>query len=73
MDYPYFKTQYKMITIDLSKQHVLDTDPKAIQQTENLDENKNTKIIFIIEEAKETIFDFSQGTMRGLYIYFVII
>ena len=60
-----------MITIDLSKQHVLDTDPKAIQQTENLDENKNTKII--IEEAKETIFDFSQGTMRGLYIYFVII
>ena len=30
-------------------------------------------IIFIIEEAKETISDVSQGTMAVLYIYFALI
>ena len=29
-DYPYFKKRHKIIAIDLSKQYVLDTDPKAI-------------------------------------------
>ena len=33
LDYNYFKEHYKMITIDLSKQQELDSDPKAIQQT----------------------------------------
>ena len=32
LDYIYFKTYYKMIAIDLSKQEALDTDLKAIQQ-----------------------------------------
>ena len=31
LDYPYFKDHYKMIVIDLSKQRVLDADPKGIQ------------------------------------------
>ena len=31
LDYPYFKENYKMIAIDLSKQHVLDADPRLIQ------------------------------------------
>ena len=52
-----------MITIELSKQLTLDTDPKAIQQisfTGNLarDGNENTTMFFIIEEAKETAFRF---------------
>ena len=40
LDYPYFKENYKMIAIDLSKQQALDADPRAIQQinfTANLD------------------------------------
>ena len=40
LDYPYFKENYKLIAIDLSKQQPLDTDPKAVQQinfTGNLD------------------------------------
>ena len=40
LDYSYFKENYKMIAIDLSKQQALDADPRAIQQinfTENLD------------------------------------
>ena len=31
LDYPYFKENYKMIAIDLSKQQVLGADPRAIQ------------------------------------------
>ena len=58
-----------MIAIDLSKQQPLDADPKAMQQisfNENLDQAGNTTIFFIIEEAKETILDFLQGTVRVL-------
>ena len=56
-----------MFAIDLSKQQVLDTDPRVIQQinfTANLDRTGNTTIFFIIEEAKETILDFSRGTVK---------
>ena len=30
LDYSYFKENYKMIAVDLSKQQVLDADPRAI-------------------------------------------
>ena len=69
LDYPYLKENYKMIAIDLSRQIELDTDPRAIQQidfTTNLDRAGNTTIFFIIKEAKETIFEFSQGTVKVL-------
>ena len=69
LDYFYFKENYKMIPIDLSKQQVLDADPRAIQQinfTANLDRAGNTRIYFILEEAKETVFEFSQGTVKVL-------
>ena len=65
-----------MIAIDLSKQQALDADPKAIQQInfiENLDREGNTTIFFIIEEVKETILDFSQGTVKVLKFYFVLV
>ena len=48
---------------------MLDADPKAIQQisfTANLDRAENTRLYFILEEAKETIFEFSQGTVKIL-------
>ena len=51
-----------IIAIDLSRQNELDADPRAIQQinfTANLDRAGNTTIFFIIEEAKETVFEFS--------------
>ena len=74
LDYNYFKNYYKMIVIDLSKQQALDPDPKAIQQvnfTGNL-ENQST-IFFIIEEAKETVLDFSQGTVKVFYFFFCVL
>ena len=58
-----------MIAIGLSKQQLLDTDPKAMQPTNftgNLVLNGNTTIFFINEEAKETILDFLQGIVRVL-------
>ena len=69
LDYIYFKNYYKMIAVDLSKQQALDADPKAIQQinlTANLDRTGNTRIYLILEEAKETVFQFSQGTVKVL-------
>ena len=68
LDYPYFRDNYKMIAVDLSKQQALNADPRAIQQiyfTANLEED-NTRIYFILEEAKETILNFVQGTVKVL-------
>ena len=45
-----------MIAVDLSKEQVLDADPRAVQQinfTANLDKTGNTRIYFILEEAKK--------------------
>ena len=70
LDYPYFKEYYKVIAIDLSKQQALDADPKPLQQinfTGNLERDGNTTMIFfIIEEVKETVLDFSNGTVKAL-------
>ena len=60
LDYTYFKKYYKMIAVDLSKQQVLDADPKAIQQINfkaNLD-RENTRFYSILEEAKELVLNF---------------
>ena len=56
-----------MIAVDLSKQKALDFDPKAIQLinfTGNLDRAGNTRVYFILEEAKETVLDFAQGVVK---------
>ena len=69
LDYPYFKEHYKFIATNLSKQQALDTHPKAMQQinfTGNLEKNNGATMFFIIEGAKETVLDFSQGTVNVL-------
>ena len=69
LSYSYFIENYKLIAIDLSKQEALDADPRAIQQidfTANLDEGDGATMFFIIEQAKETAFEFSQGTVKVL-------
>ena len=56
-----------MIAVDLSKQQDLEADAKRIQQinfTANLDREENTRFYFILEEAKETVFEFSQRTSK---------
>ena len=52
---------------DLSKQQALDAGPKALQETNftgNLDREEDATTFLIIKEAKKTILDFSQGTVR---------
>ena len=54
---------------DICKMIAIDADPKAIQQisfTANLERAGNAKIFLILEGAKETILDFSQGTAKLL-------
>ena len=58
-----------MIVEVLSKQQALDADPKAIQKinfTARFDRAENTRIYLIIEEAKATVLEFSQGTVKVL-------
>ena len=58
-----------MIAINISRQQTLDANPRAIQQinfTANLDKAGNITMFFIIEEAKETVLDFSQETVKVL-------
>ena len=69
LDYPYFRDNYKMIAVDLTRQQALDADPRAIQQinfTANLDRADNTRTYFILEESKETKLNFAQGTVKVL-------
>ena len=60
-----------MIAVELSKQQALDADPEAVQQinfTANLVRAERTRFYFILEEAKETVFEFSQGTVKVLWM-----
>ena len=69
LDHNYFRDNFKMIAKDLSKQQAFDADPRAIKQinfTANLDRAGNTRIFFIFKEAKETVLDFSKGTVKVL-------
>ena len=69
LDYLYFRDNYKMIAIDLSRQQALDPDPRKIQQinfTANLDRAGNTRVYFILEESKETKLNFAQDTVKVL-------
>ena len=76
----YFKEHYKLIATDLSKQQKLDADSKAIQlinftgnRENNANLENNTTIFFIIEKVKETVLDFSNGTVKVLWFYLVLI
>ena len=62
-----------MIAVDLSKLEALDADPKSLQQinfTGNLEEQPT--IFFVTEEAKETILDSSQGTVKLFWYKFLL-
>ena len=71
MDYAYFKDDYKLIAVDLSKQKALDADPRAIQQivfhkVVGGANNTKTRLYTILEKSKETMLEFSKGTAKVL-------
>ena len=73
---PISKKYYKLIARDLSKQRKLDVDPKAMQQINfigNLDRGEGAALFFIIEEAKETLLDYSKQTVKVLWFFFILV
>ena len=64
----------KIITVDLSKQNVLDAAPRAIQQIvfqEIAGGNEGTKIRLytILEQSKETVLGFYKGTAKVFWLH----
>ena len=63
LDFAYFKENYKLMTIDLSKQTKL-KDPQQINFIGKLDKDNRTTMFFIIEKSEETTFNFLQNSVR---------
>ena len=71
LDYAYFKDNYRLIAVDLSKQKSLDADPRAIQQivfqgVVGGENNTKIRLYTILEKSKETILEFAKGTTKVL-------
>ena len=63
LDFAYFEKNYGLIAVDLSKQKALDADPRAIQQIIFTGKaSENIVVYYILEQSKETILQFSEGT-----------
>ena len=61
LDFAYFKANYRLIAIDLSKQTKL-KDAQQISFIGKLDEANGATIFFIIEKSEKTTFNFSQNS-----------
>ena len=63
LDYAYFKDNYRLTAVDLSKQKALDADPRAIKQAVfqgvvgGADGTK-TRLYTILEQSRETVLEF---------------
>ena len=67
LDYAYFKNNYRLTPVDLSKQKASDADPRTIQQIVfqglvGRDDNTKIRLYTIFEQSKETALDFYKGT-----------
>ena len=66
LDYPYFKENYKMIAVDLSRQNELDADPRAIQHinfTANL-EQEIQQYSLLLKKQKKLFLNFHRHLTR---------
>ena len=74
LDYAYFKDNYRLIAVDLSKQKALDADPRAIQQivfqgvVGGAPDNTKIRLYTILEKSKETVLEFYKGIAKVLWI-----
>ena len=65
LDYGYFKKNYKLVAVALSKQKELDADPRAIQQIEfKYMLETNSTIYWVLKKSKETILEFYKRTVK---------
>ena len=63
LDFAYFKENYKLIAIDLSKQTKL-KDPQQINFIGKLDKNNGATMFFIIEKSEDTTLQNSATNMK---------
>ena len=71
LDYAYFKDNYRLIAVDLSKQKALDAEPTAIQQivfqgVVGGDNNTKIRLYTILKQSKETMLEFYKKTTKLL-------
>ena len=72
MDFAYFKAQYRLIAIDLSKQIKL-KNPQQINFTGKLENQAHRATMFlIIEKSKETTFEFLQNSASIIQIQKIV-
>ena len=66
LDFAYYKENYRLIEIDLSKQSKL-KDPQQINFLGKIEgQNNGVTIFFVIEKLEETTFQLSQNSVRIL-------
>ena len=66
MYFAYFKENYRLIAIDLSKQTKL-KDPQQISFIEKLEnQNHGETMFFILQKSEETTFEFLQNSVNIL-------
>ena len=64
LDFAYFKENYKLVAIDLTKQTKL-KDPQQIDFIGKLEnQDHGATMFFTIEKSEETTFNFSQNSVR---------
>ena len=71
LDYAYFKDNYRLIAVDLSKQNTLDADTRAIQHIvfqgiARGADNTKIRLYTILEKSKETVLEFYKRTAKVL-------
>ena len=69
IDYDYYIKDWNIVAVDLSKQTTLDSDSRAIQQREFIYKLGvgNTQILTVLEKEKDTVLEFSKGTVKVYY------
>ena len=67
LDFAYFKKNYRLIAIDLSKQSKL-KDPQQISVIGKLLKTHGATMFFIIEKSEKTTFNFSKNSVTSIYI-----
>ena len=71
LDYAYFKDNYRLIAVDLSKQKALNADPRAIQQiviqgAVGGEDNMKIRLYTILEKSKESMLEFFQRNSKSI-------
>ena len=69
LDYGYFKDNYRLIAVNLSKQETLDADLRAVQQivfqgVVGGENNTKVRLYTTLEKSKETILEFYKGIAK---------